>query len=121
MDDAARAAFLFAEPETLEDGSRWTAGFADWDPYRHMTLTMDVTLMHADGRVEEFEHGMLVPPGVGPGDRETVRAAVAFECRYRAGIFAKRRAEREAAERAEALAGDVPEGVPPHEDSLAPR
>jgi hypothetical protein len=91
MDDAARTAFLFAEPEILEDGSRWTARFAEWDPYRHMTLTMDVTLVHADGRVESFEHGMGVPEGVGPADRQQVREAVAFSCRHRAGISAKAR------------------------------
>lgn len=121
MGTTAAEAFSFRDPETLEDGSRWTACFSEWDPYRHMTLALAVTLRHADGRVEEFEHGMLVPPGVGPSDRETVRAAVAFECRYRAGIFAKRRAEREAAERAEATAAVVPAGEEPLEDSLAPR
>jgi hypothetical protein len=95
-------AFHSGDPEILEDGSRWTASFADWDPYRHMTLTMSVTLRHADGREEVFEHGMPVPAGVGEADRESVRADVAFACRYRAGIFAKARAEREAAERAAA-------------------
>jgi hypothetical protein len=99
MDEEVRAAFLFAEPETLEDGSRWNAGFAEWDPYRHMTLTMDVSLMHADGRVEHFEHSMGVPDGIGPKDREQVREALTFTCNYRAGIFEKRRAAREAAER----------------------
>ncbi len=95
-------AFHFGEAEVLEDGSRWTASFSDWDPYRHMTLTMSVTLRHADGHEEVFEHGMLVPPGIGDTDRETVRSDVAFACRYRAGIFAKARAAREAAEREEA-------------------
>ena len=99
MDDSVRAAFLFAQQETLEDGSRWTACFTEWDPYRHMTLTMDVTLVHADGRIESFEHGMTVPDGIGDKNREEVRASIAFACSYRAGIFSKNRRARETAER----------------------
>jgi hypothetical protein len=99
MDDRVRAAFLFATPEPLEDGSHWTAGFLEWDPYRHMSLTMDVSLFHADGRVEHFEHMMTVPDGIDEKDRQEVRASVTFVCSDRAGIFAKRRAAREAAER----------------------
>ncbi len=100
MSRSEREVFHFGEPERLEDGSTWTACFLEWDPYRHMTLTMDVSLTHADGRVEHFEHGMGVPDGVGEKDREQVREALTFTCSFRAGIFAKRRAAREAAERA---------------------
>jgi hypothetical protein len=99
MDEKVSAAFLFAEPVMLEDGSRWTACFAEWDPYRHMSLTMDVSLTYADGRVEHFEHTMGVPDGIGEKDREQVRDALTFTCNHRAGIFEKRRAAREAAER----------------------
>ncbi|MCA2979660.1 MAG: hypothetical protein INH41_07925 [Myxococcaceae bacterium] len=102
MDEAARAAFLFADPEPLEDGSRWTACFVEWDPYRHMTLTMDVSLAHADGPGEAFEHVLGVPAGIGAADRQQVREALAFECRRRAGLFARARAAREAAEGAPA-------------------
>jgi hypothetical protein len=100
MRRSEREVFHFGEPERLEDGSTWTACFLEWDPYRHMTLTMDVSLTHADGRVEHFEHGMGVPDGIGEKDREQVREALTFTCSFRAGIFAKRRAAREAAERA---------------------
>jgi hypothetical protein len=99
MDDSVSAAFLFAQQETLEDGSRWTAFVTEWDPYRYITLTMDVTLVHADGRVSSFAHGMTVPEGIGDKDREEVRASIAFACSHRAGIFLKNRRARETAER----------------------
>jgi hypothetical protein len=107
MDEKVSAAFLFAEPVMLEDGSRWTACFAEWDPYRHMSLTMDVSLTYADGRVEHFEHSMGVPDGIGAKDREQVRDALTFTCNYRAGIFEKRRAAGEAAEREAQRAREV--------------
>jgi hypothetical protein len=39
---------------------------------------------------------MVVPPGVGPADREEVRRTVDFEVRYRLGLFRRE-----------------PEGLPP--------
>ena len=81
MDDRVRAAFLFATPEPLEDGSHWTAGFLEWDPYRHVSLTMDVSLVHADGRVEHFEHTLTVPARYVDAGGDVIAPPPAAACR----------------------------------------
>lgn len=96
MDPQVVAAFAFAEPQLVLEAGSWTARLVEWDPYRHMSLVVEVTLRRADGSLETFEKGMVVPPGVGPADREEVRRTVDFEVRYRLGLFRRE-----------------PEGLPP--------